>query len=191
VLDGGGDIIVQQVEIAIKAMPGMTEQASRTLVGEQKRLIDLVKSGAKVDALRAQVRKAFDTALRLKVAPELASWTKEQLDAKAAADVAMLDSPWMRSFVKTDPKTFWSKVHCPILELIGERDTQVLADPNLEAIAKALGTAPQATLRKLPELNHLFQHAKTGMLEEYAAIEETFDPATLELIASWIKEHTK
>jgi len=38
----------------------------------------------------------------------------------------------------------------------------------------------------LPGLNHLFQHAKTGAVTEYAAIEETFSPEVLEKIAAWI-----
>jgi hypothetical protein len=35
-------------------------------------------------------------------------------------------------------------------------------------------------------LNHLFQHAGTGAIEEYAVIEETISPETLEDIAAWI-----
>ena len=38
----------------------------------------------------------------------------------------------------------------------------------------------------MPGLNHLFQHAKTGMLTEYSAIEETMSPDVLEKVAAWI-----
>ncbi len=36
-------------------------------------------------------------------------------------------------------------------------------------------------------LNHLFQTAKTGGIEEYGQIEESFAPAALDTIAGWIK----
>jgi hypothetical protein len=39
---------------------------------------------------------------------------------------------------------------------------------------------------ELPGLNHLFQHAKTGAVSEYAQIEETFAPEAMDKIANWI-----
>jgi hypothetical protein len=35
-------------------------------------------------------------------------------------------------------------------------------------------------------LNHLFQHAKTAAVSEYAQIAETFAPEAMEKIAAWI-----
>jgi uncharacterized protein len=40
----------------------------------------------------------------------------------------------------------------------------------------------------LPGLNHLFQHATTGSPSEYGKIEETFAPAALTIISSWINQ---
>ncbi|MGE0449055.1 MAG: hypothetical protein AB7Q29_05660 [Vicinamibacterales bacterium] len=37
-------------------------------------------------------------------------------------------------------------------------------------------------------MNHLFQHADTGAVEEYATIEETIAPEVLSLITTWITE---
>jgi hypothetical protein len=69
-------------------------------------------------------------------------------------------------------------------------DTQVDAEQNLPEIEKALskGGNKDITIKLLPNLNHLFQHATTGTLAEYAEIEETFDPETLQLISEWILE---
>jgi hypothetical protein len=47
------------------------------------------------------------------------------------------------------------------------------------------------TLQELPELNHLFQHCKTGSPMEYSTIEETFAPAALDTVSDWIGKHTK
>jgi len=95
---------------------------------------------------------------------------------------------WWRYFIITNPAAFWKKVKCPVLALNGEKDIQVAADVNLPAIAKALksGGNKSVTTVKLPELNHLFQHCKTGLPKEYGEIEETFSPDVLKIMADWI-----
>jgi hypothetical protein len=42
------------------------------------------------------------------------------------------------------------------------------------------------TIRVFPNLNHLFQHATTGLVNEYGRIEETIAPEVLEAIGEWI-----
>lgn len=95
---------------------------------------------------------------------------------------------WFRFFISTDPKVFWKKVKCPVLALNGEKDLQVAADINLTAIEKALKSAGNKDVKtiKLPELNHLFQHCKTGLPSEYGEIEETFSPEVLKIMSGWI-----
>jgi hypothetical protein len=80
-----------------------------------------------------------------------------------------------------------------VLALNGEKDVQVDAALNLQAIAAALkeGGNKDATTRALANLNHLFQTCKTGAVSEYGTIEETLAPAALEMMAKWILERTK
>jgi alpha-beta hydrolase superfamily lysophospholipase len=95
---------------------------------------------------------------------------------------------WFRYFIITDPATFWKKIKCPVIALNGEKDLQVNADENLSAIEKALRSSGNKSVRivKLPGLNHLFQHCKTGLPAEYSSIEETFSPEALKIISDWI-----
>ena len=95
---------------------------------------------------------------------------------------------WFRYFILTDPARFWKKVECPVLALNGEKDLQVAARENLPAIEKALKSSGNKYVKtvKLPELNHLFQHCKTGLPAEYSSIEETFSPDVLKIISDWI-----
>ena len=81
-----------------------------------------------------------------------------------------------------------ARVTVPVLALNGALDTQVDAEQNLPEIRQALekGGNTDVTVQVLPGLNHLFQHAETGAVSEYAQLEETFDEATLQLIADWI-----
>ncbi|QJP33477.1 alpha/beta fold hydrolase [Nonlabens sp. Ci31] len=97
---------------------------------------------------------------------------------------------WMRFFLTYDPATNLEKVSCPVLAINGSLDYQVIPEINLSGMKSAFAKAgnKEVTLKTLPGLNHLFQNATTGSGLEYEQIEETFDPATLQLIASWIKE---
>lgn len=96
---------------------------------------------------------------------------------------------WMRSFVAYDPREEWVKCTAPILAMNGGKDFQVSPELNLGGIRDALEGAGNTsyTIVELAGLNHLFQHADSGMLAEYAAIEETFAPEALAIIEAWIR----
>ncbi|MBS1952718.1 MAG: alpha/beta hydrolase [Cyanobacteria bacterium SZAS-4] len=110
-----------------------------------------------------------------------------------SAQLAVMTSPWFRYFVSYDPRPMLSKVHCPMLAINGERDTQVLASENLDAIKKAVESNgnKQLTVITLPKLNHLFQTCSTGLPQEYSNIEETISPAALTVIGDWIAKQTE
>ena len=96
---------------------------------------------------------------------------------------------WMKSFALFDSREYWRQIEVPALIMNGSRDTQVDAKINLGAIREALNETERTdyTIIELAGLNHLFQHAKTGLLGEYASIEETFAPEALALIEAWIR----
>jgi hypothetical protein len=103
--------------------------------------------------------------------------------------VAAVDSDWFRFFYDDDPAPTLAKVHCPVLALIGSKDLQAPADQNLPPIRAALAHNPDAEVEEQPNLNHLFQTAKTGSPGEYVEIEETLAPIALETITGWILKH--
>jgi fermentation-respiration switch protein FrsA (DUF1100 family) len=102
--------------------------------------------------------------------------------------ISMLVSPAMRDLLQYDPQPTLKKVRCPVLALNGEKDLQVAADENLPAIREGLkaGGNTHVTATALPNLNHLFQHCKTGAVAEYSQIEETFAPEAMKLVSDWI-----
>ena len=99
----------------------------------------------------------------------------------------------MRYFLTFDPRPAFEKIRVPVLALNGELDVQVDAEQNLTAIAVALekGGNQNVTVHRLPEHNHLFQRAKTGLINEYGIIEETISPEVLDLIRNWILSVTQ
>jgi hypothetical protein len=102
------------------------------------------------------------------------------------------DTPWFRHFLTYDPRPVLEKVKCPVLAICGENDLQVDPRLNLPPIAAALKMAgnPDVTIKELPGLNHLFQASKTGAPSEYQQLEETINPAALEMVGDWLVKRT-
>lgn len=103
-------------------------------------------------------------------------------------ELGPIASPWFRYFLAYDPIPTLKAVKCPILALNGDKDVQVLPDENMgpiEAVLREQGE-PRSLAKRYPELNHLFQTAKTGMPEEYGQIEETIAPEVLADMSAWI-----
>jgi fermentation-respiration switch protein FrsA (DUF1100 family) len=114
-------------------------------------------------------------------------------EENVAKQVAQLCSPWMLYFLRYNPATALSKVTCPVLAINGDKDLQVPAKENIEAIAKVLDKSgnKRVTTKIFPGLNHLFQECKTGSPSEYTTIEETLSPAVLAFVTEWIVKTTK
>ena len=74
------------------------------------------------------------------------------------------ETPWFGNFIEDEPASMPPGVKCPVLAIPGEKDLQVRAEVNLEAIRKALeeGGNQRFETVELPGLNHLFQTANTG-----------------------------
>ncbi len=103
----------------------------------------------------------------------------EMLDA----NMKQLFTPWLSYSLTVDARKYAAKAKCPVLAINGEKDTQVDARTNLAAIREA---QPKAVVKSYPELNHLFQHCKTGAISEYGDIEETISPEVLSDIVEFI-----
>ena len=78
-----------------------------------------------------------------------------------------------------------------MLALNGDRDTQVDAVQNVQAIRDGLKHCPSFTPCVLSGLNHMFQECETGYADEYGLIEQTLSPAFLEQVAKWLGEQVE
>lgn len=101
--------------------------------------------------------------------------------------------PWTIFMRNYDPTENLKKITCPVFAINGEKDVQVIADRNLSSIDSLIkeGGNKDVTIKKYPNMNHLFQHCKTGRMNEYAWIEETISPEVLDDMGDWIEERTK
>jgi pimeloyl-ACP methyl ester carboxylesterase len=185
----GGDIILKQNELSLKANGASPEQITQLLLA-LKRIFAILKE----EPDGALVRHRVDEALTQQASPM--SDAQKQAFAPVAANLkGGLDAflvPWTRFFVGYDPRPTLMKMTVPVLAINGEFDQQVSAKENLGLIAAALkdGGNKDYTTVELPKLNHLLQTSQTGALSEYEEIQETFAPLALETITNWIVKHT-
>ncbi|MFZ4413064.1 MAG: alpha/beta hydrolase family protein [Bacteroidales bacterium] len=178
----GAEILLLQSALIAKADGETNENIknARTMNKQTYRIINNEKD----NTLAAQkISKAFDRYIS-----KLPKEDGIKLESQKDMMIQQILTPWFRTFLSLDPKTYLQKTHCAVFALNGAKDLQVPADENLAAIEKYLTKAGNKNyqLQKLPNLNHLFQNCQSGSPEEYSKIEETFSPAALLMIKDWI-----
>jgi hypothetical protein len=151
-----------------------------------RRSIEIATSSADLTVKRAELTRHYES-----IASVLESMLPDgvEVDAFIAQQVTAMTSPWQQFFLAYDPATDLEKVTVPVLSLNGSRDVQVPATVNQRGIRQALERAgnTRVVIKELPGLNHMFQESETGAMNEYPTIEQTFSPAALEEIATWIR----
>jgi len=180
----GEEILYQQNKLMLKAA-GMEDAAIEQNRKLQEAIFNIVLTETDSAKRLDRLQRTFTGGMY----PMMSNDRKKAIDVQVAA----VNNPWFRFFLKHDPYPVLTKVDIPVLALNGAKDTQVPADENLTAIEKALTESGNRNLKtmKLENLNHLFQTAETGAISEYGEIEETISPKVLEIMAEWILEIVK
>ncbi len=181
-----GDQLVPAQGRAINRAAGLDEATTKWSEDLNRRLYAIAEKPGDAAALLPEARAAYLEGID--ASPALTPEQKAQGKADVDKVVAPLLSPWYRTFLALDPATYLSKVRIPVLALNGTNDLQVPADLDLPAIEAALKAAGNTSYKlvRLEGLNHLFQHAPTGLPAEYESITETFAPEALSMIRDWI-----
>ncbi|MGH9881935.1 MAG: alpha/beta hydrolase family protein [Pyrinomonadaceae bacterium] len=201
VMMGGPGLKGEQVVIGAGGIESESEWIGDELIAQnraaQERIFAIIRQEQDRGVAETKIRKEAvvfsDLAARIKA--ESTGSKKKKAAVLAAAiesQAALFLSPWFRFYLTYDPQTALMKVKCPVLAINGDKDIQVPAKENLEAIRKALelGENKDYTVLILPNLNHLFQNAETGAISEYERIEETISVLALDTVSNWILKHT-
>ena len=175
----------QAVLRAVNAAPNVRErqnQLQHLLFAAVLSEKDQVKLEARLRTAVAEFKAAISTA-------ELAA--TPGFDQQMEGEIRRMMVPELQSLVRHDPRPYLKALKCPVLAMIGTLDMQVPAKQNLPAIAASLAqsSSNDYAVVSLPNLNHMFQTARTGAIGEFATIEETIAPVALETLATWLKSH--
>lgn len=174
----GADLLVMQSEAIMRASK-MSEQQISAAGSINRRLYEIAVSSRSDEEKYSMIHSEL-----LK-----AGMTGDQAENQAIA----LLSPWMVYFLAADPSGYLEQIQIPVLAMNGTKDLQVPYAENLEGIKKALERAGNSNITITPRegLNHLFQTADTGLVAEYALIETTFDPESLNYMRDWILDQVR
>jgi pimeloyl-ACP methyl ester carboxylesterase len=185
----GDQLLLLQQELSAKAS-GMSEQAWQSLSAVNRKAFDLIIQSTDTARLKSDLTSYLKQVL--KGTPDVKPKSQSEEDF-IRLQITLYINPWMQYFLKYNPAVALEKVKCPVLAINGEKDLQVPAKINLEAIQKALvkGGNKKVTVKEIPGLNHLFQECQTGLPTEYATIEQTFSPIALEEVLKWIHTTVK
>ena len=116
----------------------------------------------------------------------LSNMLRQRYPAIAAPDVQAsvqaFTTPAYRSYLAFDPLPTLAQVHCPVLLMQGDEDSEVNATINLGLLKKGLKDNPHVTELRLPGLNHALQSTK-----DIAAFEASLSPTALTDIYGWVK----
>ena len=180
----GQQIIIRQTEDISRLSAVPSDKIKENTVIIKKRFAILRKEKDNKKAEKKILALYRENLEKKKTSKENTEKAVNHLKATFGAD----SYTWLRYYIMTDPADLWKKVKCPVLALNGEKDVQVAANENLPAIQKALKSSGNKSVKalKLPGLNHLFQHCKTGLPAEYGTIEETISPEVLKIISDWV-----
>jgi fermentation-respiration switch protein FrsA (DUF1100 family) len=185
---GQQDKAAEQKADFIVSLAGMVVSGRETLLAQNR--YELQQAG--LDAATTErycnaLSEVFDAAVEGLPMPDPASFElPAPLQQNLAAVQAQLQLPYLRYLLQLDLSGRLGAVTCPVLALNGTLDRQVDCALNLGALERGLPASPRNAVRALEGLNHLFQHAKTGVPAEYPQIEETFAPEALQTIADWM-----
>lgn len=195
VLMAGSGLVGEEILYLQGALIRKAEGKSDEEIAEgralQERIFAVIKEEKDSTTAKTKLRELYAEAFE-----ELSEEAKKAIgdtEAHIEARIQKVLSPWLRYFLTYDPKPTLMKVKCPVLAIIGEKDLQVPPKENLQAIEEALkaGGNEHYTIKELAGLNHMFQTAETGLISEYAKIEETVSPTALKVIGDWILEQTR
>jgi pimeloyl-ACP methyl ester carboxylesterase len=181
----GDEILFAQSRLIGKAS-GIPDTVLALSAAASRRMYDALRAASDTVGLRDRLRTMFRDYVATLSEPQRRAL--QITDAAIEMQVQQIMMPWFRFFLTYDPRAALRELTVPVLAINGTLDLQVPHAENLAAIGEALraGGNRDHTVEALPGLNHLFQTATTGAPAEYAAIDETFAPAALQLIGDWI-----
>jgi alpha/beta superfamily hydrolase len=164
--------VEQQIDFA-KATNKSNEEIEKIKQSMEK-VVSIVKS----DLPHEDIREQFVTVIRenKKVYPSWMLPTAKAISIK-----------WYQWIIKHDPFPVLKQFDKPVLAVYGGMDTQVSSVTNIPVMQNAFKHKLSKTI-SYPALNHFFQPAKKGTIEEIPYIDITFDERVLKDMVEWLED---
>jgi hypothetical protein len=180
----GRRVLLDQAEALLVASGAPADRALTHRMAHERALATLPDKG--------DVRSAFKELISIQL-----TIAEDHLGAQRPVDmmpvvngaVSTVTKPLFVSLLDANPSTALADYAGPVLAVGGSLDLQVLSEPNLEALRKALDGHRDAIVLEFPGLNHQLQTARSGTPSEYGMIDQTIDPKLLAAVSDWLNSH--
>lgn len=180
----GDEVITQQIR-KISEEQGITEEVLNRNLEFQERVYEASRTGDGWEELEADIEERLRG--QLSQLPEQQQATLGDMDqfiqAQVNRQLSGAKSPWFKSFIETDPRSYLQSIDVPILAVFGENDSQVLLEPNKGALEQIDGNI---TITTIPQANHLFQMSDSGMPGEYGILDKEFAPGLIDQVEEFL-----
>jgi len=162
---------------------GETEDEIQDLMQWESRINRVARSGEGFEELvvEAQARaKADFEALTPERREQYSSFEEYYNSTSDAFLLQFVPTPFYKHFLDYDPLPALEKVSCPVLMLLGEKDTQIRPEQNEPLMKAALAKAGNNDVIAItiPKAGHYFV--------DYSVSDTEFAPGVLDNIANWI-----
>ena len=164
------DMIMDEMALKLPAL-GMRDTALSRVLAAGRRFMDAQVDGTAVAPAREGLRDEL-------LAVPLGS-------AIVDGVLATLESPVALSQYWLDASGNLAAIRAPVLALYAGSDEMVSTQRSLPAARLALKANPDATVREMPGLTHIFARMEGGK----PGPEALSDPATLDIITDWLRRH--
>ena len=178
----GEKIHQRQVRLIIERQPfpiatGLIEK----IEAMNEVLYTVARADASFDERRAAARDVYRSALS-----SFDDVERKLLNLNDEVQVDAIVTDWFRYFLDYDPRNDLAASRIPLFAIYGALDLQVPPDQSIPVLEKINANHGKIDIRTFPELNHLFQHATTGLPSEYGMIAETLAPEVMLAIKQWV-----
>ncbi len=179
----GDELLATQVELMASAAQ-MPANVLDTLNDVNRRAYNTIRKHADRAEREAALLEFFEN-----VAKQLSASDRAYLgipEGDLTPMVRQLSVQWMHYFMTYDPAPRVAELELPVFAAFGGLDLQVAAKQNVKAFNEIARPHPDNLIKIYPTANHLFQNARTGMINEYGELTETMAEHVLADIVAWV-----
>ena len=178
----GEQIHQRQVRMIIERQPfPIADDLVKKIAAMNESLYAVSRMNASLEERRVIARDIYQSELA-----EFDEVERKLLNLNDEVQVDAIVTDWFRYFLDYDPRGDLELSKVPLLAVYGTLDLQVPPDQSVPVLENINANHGKIEVQTFPDLNHLFQHATTGLPSEYGVIDETLAPEVMIVIKEWV-----
>ncbi len=184
----GDENIAQQIQ-KIAEIKGVSDEIVKQNLEFQEKIYEVVREDGDWKPIEDELATRLQSQIEelplehQNALGDMSSFIQSEVDRQ----LETAKSRWFKSWIETDPIPVFEQLEVPVLAVFGAKDSQVLPHPN-SSKADSLASVSDIYFQTavVPEANHFFQKANTGMPSEYGMLENEFAAGFISQIDQYI-----